>query len=160
MTAGKRTTAETTEGCGPRKAKTVIEAAGCVLWRRAATESGIELALVHRPKWQDWSWPKGKLKRREGAREAAVREVREETGMTCELGPELPEVHYRVEERPKRVRYWAAEAAGGVFVPNREVDSVEWLAPDAARERLTQQRDKELVGALLSALRVSHGPEH
>lgn len=137
---------------GARPDDQVIEAAGCVLWRRAGAGDGIELALVHRPKWLDWSHPKGKLKRGEGARQAAVREVREETGMTCALGPELPTVRYDVGGRPKRVRYWAAEATGGVFVPSREVDRMLWLAPDAARERVTESRDRELVGALLSVL--------
>jgi 8-oxo-dGTP diphosphatase len=130
-----------------------VQAAGCVLWRRAPAGDGIELALVHRPKWDDWSHPKGKLKRREDARHAALREVREETGMTCDLGPELPSVRYRMNDRPKQVRYWAAEATGGRFVPNREVDRMLWLAPGAAREQLTQKRDRELVDALLSTLR-------
>lgn len=135
----------------------VIQAAGCVLWRRTAAGDGIELALVFRPKWQDWSHPKGKLKPRESAPQAAVREVREETGMSCALGSELPTVRYDVGGRPKQVRYWAAEATGGSFVPNREVARLLWLAPDAARERVTESRDRELVGALLSVLHTSEG---
>ncbi|MER8002742.1 NUDIX hydrolase [Streptomyces sp. NPDC095613] len=126
-----------------------VLAAGCVLWRRAPSGSGIELALVHRPKYDDWSHPKGKLKRGEHARDAAVREVREETGMTCVLGPELPTLRYEVEARPKEVRYWAAEATGGTFEPNREVDGLLWLPPSAAAQRLTQERDKLLVDELL-----------
>ncbi|WP_217167310.1 NUDIX hydrolase [Streptomyces sp. AC512_CC834] len=133
---------------------TVIRAAGCLLWRRSPSGDGIELALVYRPKWADWSHPKGKLKHNEGAREGALREVLEETGMTCELGPELPTVRYRVDGRPKEVRYWAAEAAaGGTFVPNREVSRLLWLSPAAARDRLTQKRDEELVDALLATRR-------
>lgn len=128
-----------------------IRAAGCVLWRRAAT-GGIELALVHRPKWNDWSHPKGKLKPREDALRGALREVLEETGMTCAPGPELPTVHYRVGGRPKEVRYWAAEATGGGFLPNREVDRLLWVPPDTARDLLTQDRDKDLVPALLGAV--------
>ncbi|MDI3417844.1 NUDIX hydrolase [Streptomyces luteolus] len=132
-----------------------IHAAGCLLWRRSHSGDGIELALVYRPKWADWSHPKGKLKHREDARDGAVREVLEETGMTCELGPELPTVRYRVEGRPKEVRYWAAEAARGTFVPNREVSRLLWLSPAAARDQLTQRRDKELVDALLGALHAA-----
>ncbi|WP_455360609.1 NUDIX hydrolase [Streptomyces sp. SYSU K21746] len=133
----------------------VVLAAGCVLWRRSPTGYGIELALVHRPKWADWSHPKGKLKRDEDARHGALREVLEETGMTCDLGTELPTVRYVVEGRPKEVRYWAAEATGGEFAPNREVDQLLWLAPAAARSRLTQNRDRELVTALLDTLHLT-----
>ncbi|MEU8525692.1 MULTISPECIES: NUDIX hydrolase [Streptomyces] len=132
-------------------APTPILAAGCVLWRPALAGGGIEIALVFRPKWSDWSHPKGKLKRGEKAEDGARREVREETGMTCDLGIELPTVHYAVEGRPKEVRYWAAEVAGGSFEPNREVSRLLWLSPEAARARLTQQRDKELVDAFLKA---------
>ncbi|WP_406401226.1 NUDIX hydrolase [Streptomyces sp. NBC_00879] len=133
----------------------VILAAGCVLWRRSSFGDGIEIALVHRPKWDDWSHPKGKLKRGEDARAGAVREVLEETGMTCDLGPELPTAWYQVEGRPKEVRYWAAEATGGSFEPNREVDRMVWLPPADARGRLTQDRDRQLVSALLDTLHVT-----
>ncbi|MFI9629096.1 NUDIX hydrolase [Streptomyces sp. NPDC052042] len=133
----------------------VIRAAGCLLWRRSPSDDGIELALVYRPKWADWSHPKGKLKRREAAQDGAVREVLEETGMTCEPGPELPTVRYQVEGRPKEVRYWAAEATHGAFTPNREVSRLLWLSPAAARDRLTQDRDKALVDVLLSTLHAA-----
>jgi 8-oxo-dGTP diphosphatase len=132
----------------------VVLAAGCVLWRSSPYgDGGLEICLVHRPKYDDWSHPKGKLKHGEDARTGALREVLEETGMTCALGPGLPTVHYLVEGHPKEVRYWAAEAVEGAFVPNREVDRVLWLPPAAAQDRLTQPRDRELVGALLGALR-------
>ncbi|AVZ73869.1 DNA mismatch repair protein MutT [Streptomyces lunaelactis] len=133
----------------------VILAAGCVLWRRSPSGDGIEIALVHRPKWNDWSHPKGKLKRGEDARQGAVREVLEETGMTCDLGPELPNARYQVEGRPKDVRYWAAEAMGGSFEPNREVDRLVWLPPAEACTRLTQDRDRQLVPALLDTLHAT-----
>ncbi|MFD6436013.1 NUDIX hydrolase [Streptomyces venezuelae] len=131
-----------------------VLAAGCLLWRPDRTGwDGIELALVHRPKWSDWSHPKGKLKRGETARDAALREVLEETGMTCELGAELPTARYRdAQDRPKEVRYWAAEALSGTFAPNSEVSHLRWLPPDAARRLLTRERDAELVTDLLAAL--------
>ncbi|MDT9693265.1 NUDIX hydrolase [Streptomyces sp. P9(2023)] len=132
-----------------------VLAAGCVLWRPASSGRGIEVALIHRPKWADWSLPKGKLKRGEGARDAAIREVLEETGMTCDLGPELPTLRYQVQGRPKEVRYWAAKTTGGAFEPNREVDQMIWLPPAAARHRLTRSQDRPLVAALLRVLGMS-----
>ncbi|MFF2013305.1 NUDIX hydrolase [Streptomyces sp. NPDC058195] len=128
-----------------------VRAAGCVLWRRTDW-GGLEVCLVHRPRYDDWSHPKGKLKRGETAPDAARREVLEETGQRCVPGAALPTVHYTVDGRPKEVVYWAAEAAGGSFTPGGEVDRVCWLAPAAARVRLTQERDRELLDALLAAL--------
>jgi 8-oxo-dGTP diphosphatase len=135
----------------------LVRAAGCVLWRRAPGPAGprgqeIELCLVHRPKYDDWSHPKGKLKRGEDALAGALREVREETGHHCTPGAGLGSVRYVVGARPKQVDYWAAEDGGGRFVPNDEVDRVVWLPPDAAREQLTQPRDRLLVGTLLNTL--------
>lgn len=132
----------------------LVLAAGCVLWRRSPSDGSIELALVYRPKWADWSHPKGKLKRGEDARVGAVREVREETGMTCKPGPELPSAHYVDHQgRPKQVRYWAAEATGGDFTPNSEVSQLLWLSPEDSAQRLTRERDAALVSSLLDALR-------
>lgn len=129
-----------------------ILAAGCVLWRPAVSGHGIEVAVIYRPKWGDWSHPKGKLKRGEDALAAALREVREETGMACAPGRELFTVRYLHQGRPKEVRYWAAEATEGSFTPNREVTRLIWLPPDAARARLTQPRDRELLDALLATV--------
>ncbi|MER7757827.1 NUDIX hydrolase [Kitasatospora sp. NPDC097643] len=112
------------------------------------------IAVIHRPKYDDWSLPKGKLDPGEGMAAAAVREVREETGFSCLLGPELPSQHYLVQGRPKEVRYWAAVPAGGAFRPNREVDRLEWLPAGKARARLTHGRDRLLVDALLAILGV------
>ncbi|MET8724623.1 NUDIX hydrolase [Streptomyces misionensis] len=131
---------------------TPILAAGCVLWRRAPADGALELCLVHRPKYDDWSHPKGKLEPGEDALAGALREVAEETGYTAEPGAELPTLHYLVDARPKQVRYWAARAATGGFVPNHEVDRVLWLAPAAARARLTHDHDRGLVDALLAVL--------
>ncbi|WP_237320309.1 NUDIX hydrolase [Streptomyces sp. JJ36] len=133
----------------------MVAAAGCVLWRRAPGDGGVQVAVVHRPKYDDWSHPKGKLKEGEEALAGAVREVREETGMECVPGAPLPTSRYEAAGRPKEVRYWAAEATGGVFEPNREVDRLDWLPPVAARRRLTHERDRPLVDALLETL----GPE-
>ncbi|MCX4906777.1 NUDIX hydrolase [Streptomyces sp. NBC_00878] len=131
----------------------LVRAAGCALWRKSSSGEGIELALVYRPKWSDWSLPKGKLKHDEEARDGAFREVLEETGMECALGPELPTAHYTdAQGRPKEVRYWAAEATSGTFAPNDEVSRLLWLSPEAATQRLTHERDREMVSSLLDAL--------
>ncbi|MEU1041972.1 NUDIX hydrolase [Streptomyces sp. NPDC005551] len=133
---------------------TTIRAAGCVLWRRAPGTGELRLCLVHRPRYNDWSHPKGKLKPGEDPLAGALREVGEETGYAAEPGAVLPVQHYVVDDRPKEVRYWAAEATRGGFTPNREVDRILWLPPAAAREHLTQPRDRDLVDALLAALRL------
>ena len=141
-------------GDGGTDAGTVL-AAGCVLWRRSPRGDRLEVALVHRPRYDDWSHPKGKLKPGEDALHGAVREVVEETGMGCAPGAALPTLHYMAKGRPKEVRYWAAEATGGLFEPNREVDRMVWLPPADARGRLTQDRDRQLVSALLETLHVT-----
>ncbi|MEU7135444.1 NUDIX hydrolase [Streptomyces sp. NPDC046261] len=130
-------------------AETPVLAAGCVLWRM---RERVEIALVHRPKYDDWSLPKGKLKRGESPRAGAVREVLEETGMRCVLGAVLPTARYVAEGRAKEVHYWAAEALGGSFEPSREVDRLLWLPPAEARARLSHDRDRPLVDAFLAAL--------
>ncbi|MEU1942284.1 MULTISPECIES: NUDIX hydrolase [unclassified Streptomyces] len=142
-------------GDGGADTGTVL-AAGCVLWRRSPHGGGLEIALVHRPRYDDWSHPKGKLKPGEDALHGAVREVVEETGMGCAPGAVLPTLHYMAKGRPKEVRYWAAEAVDDeTFVPNREVDRLLWLPPDAARRRLSYDHDRTLIDALLHALRPS-----
>ncbi|MFH8339757.1 NUDIX hydrolase [Streptomyces sp. AM6-12] len=131
---------------------TPVRAAGCVLWRRSPA-GDIELALVYRPKWSDWSWPKGKLKRDETPRAAALREVEEETGHTCRLGAPLPTARYTDHAgRPKEVTYWAAESTGGAFTPNAEVTELLWLPPTEARARLTHPHDRDLIPPALTAI--------
>ncbi|MEW2397890.1 NUDIX hydrolase [Streptomyces sp. NPDC046862] len=139
-----------------------VYAAGCVLWRRSSSGS-VEMALVFRPRWSDWSWPKGKLKKQEAARAAAVREVLEETGHTSRLGSALPPSLYVDHTgRRKEVKYWAAESTGGAFTPNDEVSELVWLPPDEARERLTYERDRELIPPALAAIGSDQhrGPAH
>ncbi|GAA2544190.1 NUDIX hydrolase [Streptomyces levis] len=139
-----------------------VQAAGCVLWRRSPDSGELRLCLVHRPKYDDWSWPKGKLKRAEDALAGALREVAEETGCRAEPGAELPTLRYLANGRPKQVRYWAAEAVTCDFTPTDEVDQVLWLAPEEARARLTQPHDRPLIDALLASLhapRPAGGPD-
>lgn len=131
---------------------TPIAAAGAVLWRRCVRPWRLEVAVIHRPRYDDWSHPKGKLKEGEGSAEAAVREVREETGMDCVLGAPLPDSRYLAAGRPKLVRYWAAEAVGGRFAANDEVDRMVWLRPAEARRLLTWERDRPLIEAALRTL--------
>ncbi|MDX3239788.1 NUDIX hydrolase [Streptomyces sp. ME03-5709C] len=131
-----------------------ILAAGAVVWRRSPVDGGLEIALIHRPKYDDWSLPKGKLKRGEAALDGALREVREETGLDCVPGRVLPSTAYPVEGRTKIVRYWAAEAREGSFAPNREVDRMVWLPPAASRNRLTHERDRAVLDAFLRGTAV------
>ena len=110
---------------------------------------GEEIIVVHRPKYDDWSLPKGKNERGESDEDCAVREVEEETGLRCELGVELPTIRYRDHKgRFKEVRYWAmTPRAGEVQTGNDEVDVVDWLTVDAALARLSYVRDREVVAA-------------
>jgi 8-oxo-dGTP diphosphatase len=105
--------------------------------------------LVHRPKYDDWTLPKGKLDPGETHEQAAVREVLEETGLRCTRGGELASTTYRDRHgRPKRVRYWEMAVEGGRFTPNREVDEVRWVDVGAAERLLSYARDREVVRAL------------
>lgn len=125
-----------------------IEAAGGVVMRRGPEAT--EIVLVHRPRYDDWSFPKGKLDPGERFEEAALREVREETGLICRLGPELPFARYEDNKgRPKIVRYWLmAVVEDPGFEPNDEVDELRWLVPAKANELLTYTRDRKLVRTL------------
>jgi 8-oxo-(d)GTP phosphatase len=113
------------------------------------------VALVHRPKYDDWSLPKGKLDPGEHVLLAAVREVAEETALRVTLGRRLPPVRYADTDVPKRVDYWVATVAAvlSVFEPNSEIDEVDWLAASSAATRLSYQRDVETVADFRSGPR-------
>lgn len=129
----------------PDPADFEVHAAGGVI-RRTTSDGDIEILVVHRPRYDDWSLPKGKLEPGESFADAAVREVAEETGYVIELGVELPPVTYRDHRgRSKLVRYWAMTVVSGAFVANDEVDACDWLDPVAAAHRLTHPVDAELV---------------
>ncbi|MFD1811290.1 NUDIX hydrolase [Rhodococcus gannanensis] len=134
--------------------KANIFAAGAVLWRKSPTDPyDIEIALIHRPKYDDWSFPKGKLDPGEIPVVAARREVEEETGMRVQLGRHVARVSYLVpgHRRRKRVDYWAAEARHGEFVPNDEVDELRWMSPDALTGALSYQVDEKVLRRFLQA---------
>ncbi len=125
-----------------------IAAAGGAVWRPCA-DGGLEVAVVHRPRYDDWSLPKGKLDRGEHALPAAVREVREETGMEVVVGRRSIRTGYPVEEGLKRVDYWVMQAVGGVFEPNHEVDELRWLTPEDAAALCSHPHDRAVVADLL-----------
>jgi 8-oxo-dGTP diphosphatase len=121
-----------------------IGAAGGVLIRRG--DDGREVAIIHRPKYMDWSLPKGKLEEGEGWQEAALREVEEETGYRAEPSVELPAVSYLDRKgRRKLVRYWLMTPTDGEFQPHGEVDELRWLPRNEAEDLLTYPHDRELV---------------
>ena len=126
-----------------------MRAAGGVPVRRRG-EGEIEVLVVHRPKYSDWTFPKGKVKDGERDEVAALREVEEETGLRCGLGAELASTQYiDPKSRQKTVRYWAMESCSGRFEPGEEVDEVAWLTPTAAAQRLTYGRDREVLRSLV-----------
>jgi 8-oxo-dGTP diphosphatase len=124
-----------------------VKAAGGVVWRRAGDT--IAIAVAHRPRYDDWSLPKGKLDAGESWEDAALREVAEEIGVRARLGEELDPVAYEDRKgRAKVVRYWLMEPEDeSAFTPNDEVDELRWLAPPEAVEVLTYPHDAELVEA-------------
>jgi 8-oxo-dGTP diphosphatase len=120
-----------------------VEAAGGVVVRDGT------VLLVHRPRYDDWTLPKGKLDPGESFEDAAVREVQEETGLRCRLVRELPSTEYRVGRRAKIVRYWLMEPESDMpFVPNDETDELRWLPPQEALALLSYDRDREVVAAI------------
>ena len=120
----------------------VVRAAGGVVVRDG------RLLLVHRPKYDDWTFPKGKCEPGESDEACAAREVEEETGLQCELGTELPSTYYTdSRDRPKRVRWWRMELVAGEFTPTDEVDEIRWLTREEAAELLSYDRDRVLLDA-------------
>ena len=111
-----------------------------------------EVLLVHRPRYDDWTFPKGKLEDTDDSLEAcAAREVWEETGFVCTLGPEVGVTEYLDHKgRPKRATYWRMTIVSGAFEPTHEVDAIEFLSPAAARARLSYEHDQRLLDALTS----------
>ncbi|MBT2532164.1 NUDIX hydrolase [Arthrobacter sp. ISL-48] len=117
-----------------------VIAAGALPWR--VNKDQLEVLLIHRPRYDDWSWPKGKIDAGETIPECAVREVQEEIGLTAQLGIPLPPIHYHVASGLKVVHYWAVQVNGARLVPDgKEVDSVMWCAPDKAASLLSNPSD-------------------
>ena len=134
------------------RAPRTVEAAGCVVWRRAGrTPAGeIEVLLVHRPApHDDWSLPKGKLHQGERHAVAAVREVHEETGVRGDLGPKLGEVRYELPNGDhKHVQFWAMHAdLQEDREPDDEVDALRWVPVAAAAGELTWSSDRGILAA-------------
>ncbi len=124
-----------------------MRAAGGVVVRGEG--AGREVAIVHRPKYDDWTLPKGKALPDESDETCALREVEEETGLVCELGPELASARYRDSAgRPKVARYWAMRAVRGELQPSNEVDDARWLPIAEADRILTYERDREVLRSL------------
>jgi len=143
-----------------------ILAAGGLVWRDAVVPDGdgapqptIEVVLIHRPRHDDWSFPKGKLDKGETSEQAAVREVEEETGLVCELGDEVDPVRYRDRHgRLKEVRYWVMHVAGlGTWQPGDEVDRRRWATVADADELLTYDHDRALLADLAASLASRNG---
>jgi 8-oxo-dGTP diphosphatase len=130
-----------------------IYAAGAVLWREVSGQ--LLIAVIHRARYDDWSFPKGKQDPGENLPQTAVREIREETGLSIKLGVRLKVVHYTVGGNiPKEVHYWAARVSDSAlakskFKPSEEVEKVEWKSPEEVRGLLTYDFDREVLNRLL-----------
>jgi 8-oxo-dGTP diphosphatase len=131
--------------------KPEVRAAGGIVLR-PREGGGTEVCVAHRPRYDDWSLPKGKLDPGETWEQAALREVQEEIGLRCRLGREVePPIRYTDNRgRPKTVRYWLMEPIEGEFASNEEVDEVRWLGLPAAAALLTYPHDQELVAGLVA----------
>ncbi len=142
---------------GDAKAGDLVRAAGCVVWRVGADEP--EVLVVHRPRYDDWSFPKGKLEDGEDWLDAAKRELEEETGLTGEIGVALDAVYYVDHKgRQKEVRYWTMRADAGPFVANDEVDEIAWLTAADAKGRLSYERDGLLLDQAAGKLTSPEAP--
>ena len=125
--------------------ESVVRAGGGIVWRRG--EGGVvEIVLVHRPAYDDWSFPKGKLDPGETEAQAALREVEEETGLWCRLGPEVGTTSYRdPKRRPKTVRSWEMTPTAGTLAAASEVDDARWVPLGEAPGLLTYEHDRRLL---------------
>jgi 8-oxo-dGTP pyrophosphatase MutT (NUDIX family) len=130
-----------------------VRAAGGVVWRRA-DDGTTEVVIVHRPRYDDWTFPKGKREQGESDEQTARREVEEETGLTCELGPELTSIDYLDSRgRPKHVRYWAMTVADRrERSPDDEVDDLRWVPYDEVADQLTYRHDRTVSASLRNVL--------
>lgn len=134
-----------------------VLAAGAVVLRKGATGKR-EVLLVHRPSYDDWSFPKGKLDQGERLAQAAVREVEEETGLQTRLGVPLSDQTYPMQRGDKRVAYWIARVVSGDvqdYQPNHEIDDVAWVPVEAAESLLTYDRDKATLAEALELRRTT-----
>ena len=126
-----------------------VRAGGGLVYRKR--KGGVEVLVVHRPSYDDWSFPKGKQNPGEKLKETALREVEEETGYRCRLKGWVGQVRYPVgRNQVKEVSYWAMKVTSGRFRPNDEVDEVRWVEPDRARTLLTWPRDINLLESFLN----------
>ena len=131
-----------------------VRAAGGIVLRDEG--GGRSVALVHRPRYDDWSFPKGKLDVEEDEAAAALREVEEETGLRCRLGSSVGAVTYRDRRgRPKVVRYFLMDADGGTFAPNHEVDELRWVPVEDAARLLSYAHDRNLLRRVLAGVPAS-----
>ncbi len=134
-----------TQSSSSRSASKIVLAAGGVLWRPGHRESAEEVAVIHRPRYDDWSLPKGKVDPGETEPVTAVREVFEETGHHVQLGRRIATVSYPVDPRTKKVQYWSARSIGGSFAPNNEVDDLIWLSAAAAIKKVSYAYDRKVL---------------
>lgn len=127
-----------------------IVAAGAVIWRKTPKKD-IEIAVVHRPRYDDWTLPKGKVEAGETVIACAYREAQEETGLEFTFGPFIDYIEYLTDEGTKGVSYWAAESKyeEKVFQPNSEVDQLQWWPIAEALEKLTRDSDQEVLAKFL-----------
>lgn len=132
-----------TSSNGSVPADRIIHAAGAVLWRKR--RKAVEVALIHRPRYDDWSLPKGKVDPGETEPVTAVREIFEETGQHAHLGRRLGSISYPIAQGVKKVHYWNARGLGGDFVPNHEVDDMVWLPVSAAMKELHYPHDRKIL---------------
>jgi 8-oxo-dGTP diphosphatase len=135
----------------PKVPKREVQAAGGAVLRERAG-GGVEVCVVHRPRYDDWTLPKGKLDKGESFEQGALREVWEETGLRCRLVRELDPAKYKDHKgRAKTVRYWTMEVrSDDGFEPNEETDELRWLELPAAAQLLTYDHDQELVASLVA----------